>query len=249
MAEERQLICDADHTVYAGQVPDTDWHLHASVTLIVSRGSEFHIELEPEGRIACHSVLLEAGLRHRLLSNTQPLWVCFLEQHSPVTQRIRQHCLSSAPLLHNPVSRALPRPALESLVLQGQWQALLGLQRLSGCTSMDERVLACAVSLSRRPLAAAELSWLARECCLSESRLRHLFRDHLGVSLQYYRQWAQMRGLMLQLRDTHSLTRQALAHGFFDSAHFSRSCRKLIGVTPSSITRGLQVHTGRKQEE
>jgi AraC-like DNA-binding protein len=85
------------------------------------------------------------------------------------------------------------------------------------------------------------LSQLARNVGLSESRLRHFFREQVGMSLQSYRLWQRLF-LVLQLRKSHdSLTEAVHSVGFADSAHFSRVFKACFGLKPSLVLRSHSV--------
>jgi AraC-like DNA-binding protein len=85
------------------------------------------------------------------------------------------------------------------------------------------------------------LSQLARAVGLSESRLRHLFREQVGMSLQTYRLWQRLF-LVLRLSKTHaSLTEAVHSAGFADSAHFTRVFKAGFGLKPSLVLRSHSV--------
>jgi AraC-like DNA-binding protein len=70
---------------------------------------------------------------------------------------------------------------------------------------------------------------------LSSSRLRHLVRDQLGVPLVRVRWWFQMKRAAQVLRAGHDLSHAAHHAGFSDSAHFSRTFRRMFGFAPSLL--------------
>lgn len=105
-------------------------------------------------------------------------------------------------------------------------------------TVMDSRVSAVIQRLHDNPSASeVRIETLASELQLSVPRLVHLFREHAGVSFRRYRMWARMLKAARALAYTASLTEVAVAAGFTDSAHLSRSFREMFGLNPSQVFR------------
>jgi AraC-like DNA-binding protein len=76
---------------------------------------------------------------------------------------------------------------------------------------------------------------LAARVGLSGSRLRHLLREHLGVPLVRLRWWFQMRRAARVIERGGDLSRAAHEAGFSDSAHFTRTFRRMFGFAPSRL--------------
>lgn len=76
---------------------------------------------------------------------------------------------------------------------------------------------------------------LAAAVGLSESRLRHLAREQLGVPLVRLRWWFQMKRAAGVLRAGGDLSTAAHDAGFSDSAHFTRTFRRMFGFAPSLL--------------
>ena len=73
---------------------------------------------------------------------------------------------------------------------------------------------------------------------LSRHRLRHLFVEQTGLQLRTYLLWLRLtRGLQSYARGS-SLTEAAHDAGFSDSAHFSRTFRRMFGTAAAA----LQLH-------
>ncbi len=81
------------------------------------------------------------------------------------------------------------------------------------------------------------LSALAKDLKLSPSRLRHLFRARSGITPQQLRGWFRMHSVSAQLAQGRTLTQAAHQAGFVDSAHLSRSFKRLFGLPPSRVLR------------
>ncbi len=73
---------------------------------------------------------------------------------------------------------------------------------------------------------------LARTVGLSASRLRHLFAEQIGMSFRRYTLWLRLNAVLDELLEGASLTTGAHAAGFADSAHLSRTFRRMFGIVP-----------------
>lgn len=82
------------------------------------------------------------------------------------------------------------------------------------------------------PLSLADL---AQVVGLSQGRTRHLFVAETGIAFRRYVLWARLnRALELGFSGT-SWTEAAHATGFADSAHLTRTCRRMYGLVPTSV--------------
>lgn len=87
-------------------------------------------------------------------------------------------------------------------------------------------------------IALRELSALA---CLSPDRLTHLFAAQVGVSIKCYALWTKVRSAVQQFSARRPLTEVALASGFADAAHMSRTFHRYFGLAPSFLTHEVSV--------
>ncbi|GAB2953840.1 helix-turn-helix transcriptional regulator [Nonomuraea fastidiosa] len=84
------------------------------------------------------------------------------------------------------------------------------------------------------------LSALADAVHLSESRLAHLFREQAGLPFRPYVLWMRLRLALYALADGGTLTDAAHTAGFSDSAHLSRTIRRMMGDAPSVLSAGVR---------
>ena len=70
---------------------------------------------------------------------------------------------------------------------------------------------------------------------LSESRLRHLFKEQVGQPIQNFMLWMKVVNSLNLVLKGEQLTQVAHDSGFWDSSHMNRSYKELLGVAPGSI--------------
>jgi AraC family transcriptional regulator len=70
---------------------------------------------------------------------------------------------------------------------------------------------------------------------LSAHRLRHLFVEQTGLAFRTYLLWLRLTRGLERLAAGASLTQSAHEAGFADSAHFSRTFKRMFGVAPATL--------------
>jgi AraC family transcriptional regulator len=99
----------------------------------------------------------------------------------------------------------------------------------------DERI-ARAIELVREKLGdAIPLGKMAAAVHLSPDRFRHLFVKETGVSFRAYLLWQRLERALAAYVAGETLTDAAHTGGFADSAHFSRTFRRMFGIAPGSV--------------
>lgn len=79
------------------------------------------------------------------------------------------------------------------------------------------------------------LSDAAEIANLSADRLRHLFVEQTGLPFKTYLLWLRLTRALQCYAAGNSLTEAAHEAGFADSAHLSRTFRRMFGVTPAAL--------------
>lgn len=77
---------------------------------------------------------------------------------------------------------------------------------------------------------------VARAVHLSPGRLRHLFVEQTGITFRGYVLWQRMQCVLRALEAGATLTDAAHAAGFADSAHLTRTFRRMFGIAPSAMS-------------
>lgn len=73
---------------------------------------------------------------------------------------------------------------------------------------------------------------------ISAAHLQALFARDIGTSMRTYRLWHRLLRA-LRAFSTSDATSAAHAAGFADLAHFSRTCRRMLGYSPTSLRDGV----------
>lgn len=162
-------------------------------------------------------LLIESMQEHAIVTPDQPLITLFAEPLAFDLPALQQACLNAGPDLHRLAEhlRTLPRRPLDPRLSKA-------LQRIR---AVDDEALPA--------------KSLAEEAALSISQLERLFSGSLGVSVRRMVLWQRLRHALKLALSGSNLTTAAIAAGFSDSAHLSRSVRKQFGIRADLALRHL----------
>jgi AraC-like DNA-binding protein len=85
------------------------------------------------------------------------------------------------------------------------------------------------------PEGDTSLSALAAQVGLSPGRLMHAFTESIGLPLRPYLAWLRLQRAAAAIVSGVPLGEAAHAAGFSDSAHMTRTFRRMLGMTPSML--------------
>ena len=156
-----------------------------------------------------------------------------------LTERYHGHGI--AEIDRTPVKAVLPtllaavleRRGRPAIVEQARRVVQLLTQDTQPAVTSDERILRAVKYVNDHLSAPITLTEVARVACLSPSRFRHLFAEQTGMALRQYILWRRFVSVWEHRMNGESLSTAAHAAGFADSAHLTRTSRRMIGIPPS----------------
>jgi AraC-like DNA-binding protein len=222
--------------------------LHAHHAIQVAFGLDGPIEMRtriamPWGSFS--GALVPPDLPHEYRATGRHVANVFFEPETPLGRRLLERFgrgglasidAEEARTVTAPLADAFASSAADE-ILEEKARAVLA--QLGGGTaprsSTDSRVLRATNWIAAHldePLTLAEAAAVAG---LSEGRFRHLFVAETGIAFRPYVLWSRLnRALELGFGGT-SWTEAAHAANFADSAHLTRTCRRMFGLAPTSM--------------
>lgn len=212
--------------VFTGDIGDTAAHSHAAVqVLLVTRGQ---VRLtDAAGRTAlAEAAIIPPGVRHEVRAAPATTgFIAYLDSadiagraalsrlHGLPTGDVMSWIAAAVP--RKPATPPEPDPA----------------PRISGRSTHPLITEALRVAVAAGP--PPTLGELAAAVAISPSRLSHLFTQHMGLPYAAWRRWTRLQLASRTVRAGGTLTEAAHAAGFTDSAHLTKTCRDLFGITPT----------------
>jgi AraC-like DNA-binding protein len=74
-------------------------------------------------------------------------------------------------------------------------------------------------------------------CGMERSTFLRNFKRENGMTFRSFKTWQAIKNAVVQAGKVQSIETAALDSGFYDAAHFSRTFRRVFGVSPSMATR------------
>lgn len=221
----------------------TDFHSHHAVQVTLSLGGRFEL------RTRTHSVAGDAAVApdvSHIFEAIGLVALLFVEPESRSGRAIAQSLFKTAPLAPVPPERVADLVAR----LKRSWgnadtddATLIELgrtfvARLAGQGEAElpdprvQTIIAYVASGLDRPIALASA---AKSVGLSPGRVRHLFVEHTGLPFRTYLLWLRLTKAVGVFAGGGSLTEAAHEAGFADSAHFSRTFRRMFGIQAAAL--------------
>ncbi len=109
--------------------------------------------------------------------------------------------------------------------------------------SMDPRISRALSFIESSPTHLISIEITAASVSLSSSRLRHLFKDHMGISFHQHLMRVRLSRAKTLLHSTdHPVARIWQLVGDRDISHFTRDYKRVYGVTPGADRRRGAAH-------
>ncbi len=207
---------------------NTENHSHPVTEIIIAIEGTFTLSINNQKSENLVFAIIDSNIKHQVFSQSCVVKILMVESNN---QELREFFKKLGIKL--PHGYFLKEEFLQKESLFQDIKLFAQKNNLKDPT--DERIKKCLVIIENEEIEYATLiSSLTSKVYLSESRLSHLFKEQLGVSLKKYLVWSKLRkAIQLYLSENKNLTETSLQNGFFDQAHFSNSFKNVLGVSPS----------------
>ena len=227
---------------------ETGFHAHHAIqtTLALSSGA---VQLRrPDQAWGAHAAaIVAANQPHAFKGNGQRVALIFTEPESREGRVLQQRCresispLDATLLQHETVelAAAFDRGASNDDIAacaQALTARLTSLEPLAA-QGLDPRIQRAIDIIKARLDDTITMAAIAEAVHLSPERFRHLFLQQTGIRFRPYILWLRMELAVAAYADGASLTAASHAGGFADSAHFSRTFKRMFGVQATGVQR------------
>lgn len=222
----------------------TDLHAHHAIQVTISLGGHFRLDT-PSSHVGGDAVAVAADAGHTF--EAEGLFaLLFIEPESRLGRATASRLFDGVELAavapdflgdyRERIATAFRAADRNDALVVDLGRSLIA--RIAGDTRADvpdlrvRRVIAWAARQLDGPVSLADAASVAN---LSEGRLRHLFVEQTGLPFKTYLLWLRLTRAVESFAAGTSLTQAAHDAGFADSAHLSRTFRRMFGVAPASL--------------
>lgn len=231
-----RIFIDAGWILYVGPGSSADLHEHHAVQLVWSRDGSFEIHLDAP--LQRDAVLIPANVSHTLNAVGRTIALLLVEPNGGRGVALERVATTESGAELREKLSAVEFPSPEVTPSEARRWCSNVLHALGAATVSTELS-----SVSRRAIAyvertiegvprVAEAAALVR---LSSTRLTHLFSDEVGIPFRRFVLWTRIKRAVDVFQAGNDLSTSAIAAGFSDAAHFSRTFRAMFGLSPSLV--------------
>ncbi len=242
-----RLLLAPGVVLYLGVGSSADRHAHNAVQFVWSMHGEVALRLA-DRTVRAGAVLVPAGLEHGFDASAQSIALLLVERHGARGASLDRRARALLGVDLSPTIVDLPVPTLD-IAPDG---ALAWCDAVLGALGAGVTTTPPLSRASRRAIEHVEqhldgtprLADAARSTGLSTTRLTHVFSREVGIPFRRYVLWARIKRAVEATRTGANATDAAVAAGFADSAHLSRTFRAMFGLPPSSVLPFVEIIGG-----
>ncbi len=241
------LILWKDIRLFLGQNPmATSGHAHPVIQLVIAKEGEFKT-LHPESGewVNQKGLLIQPNHQHQCDATNVPIFSLDIDPDTTLGEWVIDHVLKESSVLTYPSAQLgeIDFKQVDQFVADEDWEGLyayikevLHYEEQKSTHPREERIAVVVKYIHNHIHELLSTDELTEVSYLSESRLLHLFKAEMGLPIRSYILWYRLKVAMEKVIRGANLTEAAHAAGFSDQAHFTRTCRKMLGVPPSTLT-------------
>ncbi len=219
---------------YYGAADHNALHAHAALQIGFSPAGRIHVQTESGAVISGAAVSIRPMVQHAISADGD-VGLLYIEPQSPVAVVLLQQA-GGGDVERLPVGIAahfsVDRPLAE-------WLTPFRDRYVSAENALDPRLL-LALDALRTDLRPGAVARATAASGLSDSRLRSLAHEQLGLPLSTWILWRKLERTSREVAAGLTIAEAAVAGGFADQAHFARTMRRMFGVTPKMASQALR---------
>jgi AraC-like DNA-binding protein len=214
--------------VFSQRDYQTKAHAHFSIELVFSLSGSITIGTTRRQYSKIDAAIISSNIKHTFNCLNGECQLYFIDPTAAIgEQLLRDYQVEDQDLLILDTTEAENLKAKLDSTLSQSPPLSLKPERL------DDRIRKCLDWIQENhALAGINLSALSDVLFLSESRLAHLFKEQVGISIHQYILWKKIEAAAKKSLGGSSLTECAHFAGFADSSHFNKTFKKMFGVKP-----------------
>ena len=227
-----------------GEAPNmTASHAHHAIQITLSLGGRFALRTKEQA--VAGNAAVAADVEH-VFEAQGTIALLFVEPESKSGRAIAKMLLDKDGVIPIPdemiadlvklLRVASGDSTTDERVLKDIGRAIIG--RLAGVAVVDlpdSRVRHMMEYVASHLDGAITLGSAAKSAGLSPSRARHLFVEQTGLPFRSYLLWLRIMKAVAIISAGSSLTEAAHEAGFADSAHFSRTFKRMFGLSAAAL--------------
>lgn len=230
------LFIDIGRALYVGPAFTTELHAHHAVQICVGR-RRFRMRRNTQSRWrSLEGAIVGSNEPHQLEAGGATMAIAYIEPEGHDGTRLTALPAASVRAIRSVLSaiEARPRPSGSIVRLYDELREAFRLGT-SPRRELDPRIHEALTTKFDTGEPTPPSTEMAARVGLSSTRFRHLFKEELGISYRRWVLWRKLHAAALQLAKGGSLTVAAHEAGFSDSAHLTRTFRRMFGIAPSLI--------------
>lgn len=245
---ERQLVLFflQDHIAFFTNKVDTSYHQHNYIQLTFALEQPFLLDMG-SNTLKTEGVIIDSNKRHKLQGTNGWQLYLLINPESNFGETLRQklketdyfccfHLLTNEmKMVVQSITSVNDHLKYESFLHKLKQSLGIRIETLEN--SLDPRIQQVLDYITNGHTEKIKMEELSKYVYLSESRLSHLFKKEMGISLTSYLLHEKLKRAFKLAFNGANMTEAALEAGFNSSSHFTRSARDKLGMTPSSITK------------
>ena len=232
-----------DHIMMRAEYRTPDPHSHLAVHFIAGLDGPVHCVVSGDSFDA-DAVFIASDVVHTAYAETGDMLVFLFDTAGSIAEEAQKQYLCGRPYFcgdketveklreiwkNNPPAQA------DSLITQ-----LLVLVTVEN-TLRDERISQVLEYLRSLDEVPEDITaQLCAKVCLSPSRLSHLFKENVGISLHRYLAMDKMRKGYIHFQKYGNITEASMRAGFDSPSHFAATCKRMFGISFSEFVKGSE---------
>lgn len=229
-----EVLWTFDHILILQDYKDPGIHKHLAKHMIFSLNSEFECIIGNK-KICCRGICIDSNIYHTVDSSYGSLLVYIFDETSFLSEELDRKYLKGRPfciLDEKLVAKAILKwndSCNEYNKLDDAILSVYGLYKNSHKRYGERVNKLLDIIKEKEGIYEDTIDILCKKVCLSKSRISHLFKEQVGVSLSSYLVFEKMRKTYLYVLNGENITNACVHAGFYSSSHFSAVCRRMFG--------------------
>lgn len=241
-----KLFWDKDNIAFVSNHVDAIEHSHCVLQIFLSFDEPLQVSVAGES-ISGKCIIVNQNIQHNFSCNNKMQLSILVEPSSSFAKELIKK-IDGNYLIYNKDIERIQQKAYaiidtndkeKYIDFMSEFANYLGISR--SAIVFDERIVKLLEKLQTCDCYDHTIESIAKEVCLSPSRLSHLFAKQIGVPLKKYIQFHQLEKAFTAILSGKSITDSAMLAGFNTPSHFAATVKKWMGMPVSTSIKDSEI--------